>query len=762
MRPGETIETEKQRCTVDVSALRPAPDGRLQELRGALSGELAALVSEIPGAAADLEFFTDGDGMVAVQLAVSGPNRSALATEMAAVLSPLAETDVHNRPSPPRREWPIIADGHPHAIGFSVDDSIAATTLPWSPASKSIRPQLIEELAVVPGHGLRVRLTAHVDAPDRWAVQLTALTDGESPSLRLRALVRRRFHGVRIGADPSVPAVTLVVATEDLHEVFAPPVAGSEPVAGARQGAPALIAATPARNPMSAFTSGVRLGGAVTAGGRDVAVDLGVAERLRHVHVLGQTGTGKSSTLAAIAYGLARRGEGGLIVDSHGELCSRVLAELPESARDRVWLIRCGDIENPVPVNPLAEADPVRRDIAIADIGAMFQILFDKKETGIVGPRFIERVAMTLRALCAAHGDRASLLDVPLATADEQFMGRAVAKSGNDRLKAWWKTSQLEKQSNEHGQVLAWVNSKFESLAGTTAMRAVLGSGANAVDFGEAMDTGKIILLDLSKAELGESASRLLGFLYLDRVWRAALQRSRRDAPFTVMVDEAHTLIAGALTDMLAEGRKFGLSVVLAHQYLAQLDDDLRPAVDGNVATTIAFRSAVADVAELHRRFGGLIDSSTLLSQRDLTAVLTRNAATEPTRPHSLVVDHNRRIDARTGQALRSHVDAVVAATRSALVDPYRAATTAAAQGASNVTLLASPEDARSRPRPKPRPQAPTQPESAASFLDDWLAARTTSGSRSARAGTAAADEVSGGGYESDDQMRFDEVGETA
>lgn len=737
MRSGEAFEndTVRHRCTIDVSALRPTPDLGLQELRRVLPVELATVVGEVPGAAVDLELFTDGDGMVAVQLAVSGPDHTALATEMAEVLSPFAEADVRSGPAPSRREWPVVADDRSRAIGFSVDDVPATPMLPWSPADTSDRRQLIEDLAVVPGHGLRVRLSPQADAAERWAVQLTALTEGGAPSLRLCALVRRRFNGVRIGTSSTLPPVTLLVKTEHLHEVFAPPVAGSEPVAGAYQGAPALIAAAPARKQTSA--PGVRLGRAVTAGGRDVVVELGVAERLRHVHVLGQTGTGKSSTLAAIAHGFAARGEGGLIVDSHGQLCERVLAELPESARERVWTIRCGDIDNPVPVNPLAEADPIRRDIAIAEIGAMFQILFDKKETGIVGPRFIERVAMTLRALCEAHGTRASLLDVPLASADEKFMGRAVAMSGNDRLKTWWKTSQLEKQSNEHGQVLAWVNSKFESLASTSAMRAVLGSGANAVDFGVAMDTGRIILLDLSKADLGESASRLLGFLYLDRVWRAALQRSRKEVPFTVMVDEAHTLIAGALTDMLAEGRKFGLAVVLAHQYLAQLDEDLRPAVDGNVATTIAFRSAVADAAELHRRFGGLVDTSTLLGQRDLTAVLTRNAATEPTRPHSLVVDHNQRIDARTAPALRIHVDAIVAATHLALVDPYRDATTAAAQGRSNVTLLALPEG----PHRPPAPKAPTEPT--ASFLDDWLAARTTSGPRPAPAETAVAEHVS-------------------
>jgi hypothetical protein len=205
-----------------------------------------------------------------------------------------------------------------------------------------------------------------------------------------------------------------------------------------------------------------------------------------------------------------------------------------------------------------------------------------------------------------------SLLDVPVALADDAFMDAAVGSSADERLRAFWRNDKVARRSGEYGEVVSWVNSKFEGFASTAAMRAILGSGsgsgADAIDFAEAMDDGHIILLDLSKSQLGESASRLLGYLYLNRIWSAALRRRRPARPFAVVVDEAHALISGALADMLADGRKFGLSVTLAHQYLEQLDDDLRPAIDGNVATTVAFRCAVSDAAELGKRFGGLVD----------------------------------------------------------------------------------------------------------------------------------------------------------
>lgn len=348
---------------------------------------------------------------------------------------------------------------------------------------------------------------------------------------------------------------------------------------------------------------------------------------------------------------------------------------------------------------------------------------------------------MTLRALAAVHGTRASLLDVPFASSDDAFMDAAVAASKDDRLKAWWRTNALERKSNEHGQVLAWVNSKFETFSNTAAMRAILGSGIDAIDFVQAMDDDRIILLDLSKAELGEQASRLLGFLYLGRVWDAALRRVRRDRPFTVIVDEAHTLISGALTNMLAEGRKFGLSVVIAHQYLEQLDEDLRPATSGNVATTIAFRCAVADAVEIGRRFGGLVDTSTLMTLPDLTAVTLRTAAAAPAYPHTLVIDHNERVSACSRAALTAHTRTVMDRTWADLVDGHRELTTATASGTSNVKSIAvdrvptpqsvkRPMRARSiRPAPPPSPTA-----ASGSFLDEWLAKRTAAAAQKSAA----------------------------
>lgn len=298
-------------------------------------------------------------------------------------------------------------------------------------------------------------------------------------------------------------------------------------------------------------------------------------------------------------------------------------------------------------------------------------------------------------------------------------MAAAAAASGDDRLRNWVKNDEISTKSSEYGEVVAWVNSKFEAFTSTTAMRAILGSGMDTLDFAEIMDSGRIVLVDLSKGDLGESVTRMLGYLYLNETWIGALQRKDKSRPFTVVVDEAQSMISGAMSSMLSEGRKFGLSLVLAHQYLGQLDEDLLPAVDGNVATTVAFRAAGSDTPALLQRFGHAVDTATLMTLPDLSAVTLRTAAHVTGEPYTLIVDHNTRVPARTGTDLELFEQKLRDASIRDLVDPYRDQTTVAASGKSLVQEWKPPETPDRKRPPPPRP-----PAESPSLLDEWLAKR--------------------------------------
>lgn len=534
--------------------------------------------------------------------------------------------------------------------------------------------------------------------------------------LAVQALARRIFPGLRIVARNEGERVpVLLVGPGSIPALLRMPVATGVPLSGVAVAAASnrvvapIVNRTGGPNPQE---RGVRLGYAETADRRSADVRLTRSERDRHVHVLGKTGTGKSTLLAAMAGEIAAAGECLIVLDPHSQLVDRIARELPAEAAERAWLIRAGDLEDPFRFNPLAVAEPQQRELVIAEIGDMLQLLYDPKSDGIVGPRFIERCSMALRALCAISGPRASVLDVPGFFANDRLV-EAVKNHPHteSRLARWLGNEGPLKRSTENGDLHAWVSSKFEQLSGTPAMRSILGTGENSIDWGQAMNAGRVILIDLSLATLGQTASRLLGMLIVNAVWTAALRRGGT-TPVTLMVDEAHSLHSGSMDRILSEGRKFGLSLVLAHQYLDQLAPELRSALDGNAGTTVAFRTSPADGRALADRFADPTTAVDLPILPDLQALTLRSAATLAARPFTLHIDHND----RPSRHLDDIKQTVRENTRHDLVDPYRNARPLF--GTDRLAQAYSELENTGPPAPDPRPPGAV-PRS--DFLEAWL-----------------------------------------
>lgn len=725
-----------------------ADAGRLRTTFPVLLGRVCA---EVEGAALVLALASDQDGTVTMTVSAQAPgaaDAAAVAQEVALLFEEVAEPGEPGQDGPAGAVWPLVAR-RASALGYTVPGAPAGTVV-WKAEKNLVEAvaagtPLADIVAANPGCAVRVRVAASDTADEAWTAEVAVLLpEGVAPSLRLRAALRATLPGLAVADAPGGPPQRLRLDAESLPTVLAVPVAAGAPIGGMAAGSFPNLPVPAGQYGVRQHGAGqhgagqhgadsagaARIGAGVTAAGRRVGIHLGGEERRRHLHVLGRTGTGKSSFLAGLTHHLADAGEGVLVLDPHGTLVKRIAAELPGRVLARTWMIRAGDLDNPVPINPLAVTDPAARDVAIAAVGDMFQYLFDKGQTGIVGPRFIERVSMGLRALHAVHGPRASLLQVPAALADNDFMRAAVAAQRDTRLKQWWENEQRGTRSNDHPDLVSWVNSKFEALSGTAALRAILASGHDGLDLPAAMDSGRIILVDLSKAELGEHASRLLGYLYLQQAWAGALTRRRTDRTFTVVVDEAHTVISGALTNMLAEGRKFGLSVVLAHQFLAQLDGDLRPATSGNIATTVTFRTSADDAAQVRRNVGAAAGAVDLTTLPDLTALLSRTAGAFE--PHTLLVDHNSSDTAALADA--ANVGRAQANAAADLAAPWRADTTAAVEALPPLTVRLRPPVTPPPPVAPPPATPPPATKPAGSFLDEWLAKREAARDRSSDA----------------------------
>lgn len=681
----------------------------------------------------------DGEPDVVVDIHTdTDPEPPTFTTSVTEILSPVAATEVIlTAPPAPSgtRSWPLVPDLPGRPIGF---DDLGATntrrvarwgtTEPW----RVFAAQTDELTGLLARHpSIRYVVTFEGADPERvseeeWLVWPRLENDDDEIPLSVRAAIRRAFPGFHVSAEPEQQVDPLHVRRDGVSALVRIPVAIYTGVAGMRTAPTAAIPLqrlTTTGTSTRPDTTPIRIGVGASHSGQPVDVELTARERLRHVHVLGRTGTGKSTLVASLAQNIAATDEGFVVLDPHATLVDRILAELPESALARTWVVRAGDIENPIRINSLAVQDDQLREMAIMEINEIFQEMFDPGNTGIVGPRFMERVAYYLRALHEMSEGKACLLDVPMLMTDPGLVDSLAASTfiKDPRLKAFLRQEPALRRSNDHGELNSWISSKFTSFDGTPAMRGILGTGENSIDWTEAMDSGRIILVDLSKAELGETSSRLLGFLLLNSLWLAALRRKKR-TPFTVFVDEVQSFSSGTLPDMLSEGRKFGLSVILAHQYLGQLDPKLRKAIDGNVGTTVAFGCAASDAPEISARFGGALPPSAFATLPSFGALTMRTAGGVAPTPFSVRIDHNERIaELSTGRAT-NNADTVTRQTHHDLVDPYR----------ESVGLFDEPRMSDIRHRltdarriPPPRPGVPGRPTPGqAAFLDDWLAAR--------------------------------------
>jgi hypothetical protein len=537
--------------------------------------------------------------------------------------------------------------------------------------------------------------------PIRCAAALVTADPRGTLPLRLREHLRGWFDVVDLDEMPAAEATT--------------PVTMPEVLAGGLLRFPATVEDSfpglpvePVTVPFELVdppTDGVRIGVAHDFQNRLVPVHLDDELMSRHVHIVGEPGSGKSTVLTSVAIETAARGGGLLMLDPHGTTVDRILAELPPEARERVLLIRCGDTANPVRLNPLSLTDPDLQDIVVSDMLDAFQQLFDPRHEGIVGPRFQHIMRHALSTLIYYRGQRASLLDVPRLLYDRDLLTTAVRGLDDPELKAFWVNDVINNRSSDFNEVVGWVSSKFTTFASNKAMKSMLATGEDSLDPVAAMAADRIVLVDLDKGTVGAMGARMLGLLYLLRFWVAALGRPE-PRPFTMLVDEASSFSAVALPAILSEGRKFGLRAVVAHQFMTQLAPALADALEGGAATRLVFRVGPDDARDLavstYPEFGPL----DLTSMPQFVAATRIASAGAPVRPFTLTVDHNSRVwaqpDAAEGTAkIRQR-------SIRELVDPFRDAVPM------KQADLAEPASTR-----------PTPPEGATgSFLDDWLRSR--------------------------------------
>lgn len=342
-------------------------------------------------------------------------------------------------------------------------------------------------------------------------------------------------------------------------------------------------------------------------------------DRARHLYVVGQTGVGKSNFLQEMAKRDAKAGRGFCFIDPHGDAIEDILGAIPKERAEDVIVFDPADAGRSLGMNML-EFDPARpeqKTFVINEMIGIFDQLYDMKATG--GPMF-EQYMRNAMLLIMEHPESGStLMEIPKVLSDEEFRKMKLAHCTNPIVRDFW-TKEAEKAGGEAAlaNMVPYITSKLTSFISNDLMRPIIGQQKSALNFRDIMDGKKILLVNLSKGRLGELNARLLGMIIVGKILMAALARA--DVPederqeFSLYLDEFQNVTTSSIAQILSEARKYKLTLILAHQFIGQLKEDISKAVFGNVGSLVSFRVGPDDAEFLEKQFAPVFTAQDLVN----------------------------------------------------------------------------------------------------------------------------------------------------
>ncbi|MEV4575035.1 TraM recognition domain-containing protein [Nonomuraea jabiensis] len=360
--------------------------------------------------------------------------------------------------------------------------------------------------------------------------------------------------------------------------------------------------------------------------GHQRPVGLRVPDSCHHVHILGPNGTGKSTLLAQMILSDIQAGRGVAVIDAKGDLVADLLGLIPEAAGKRIALIDPDDPHSRPALNVLSGPN---QDTLVDNLVGIFHKIYADSW----GPRSDDILRGCALTLSRSGG---TLADIPSLLTDPHYRHQLTERLNDPFLAGFWTWyERLSEQAQSH--VTAPIMNKLRAFLLRPFVRDILGSAQSTFDVGDVLD-GKILLARLPKGVLGDDTVRLLGSLLLAQVWQAASHRARLGrsrAPSALYVDETQNFLnlPRALSDMLAEARAYGLSIVLAHQHLAQLPRDLHQAISSDARNKIYFTLSPEDARETEHHFSPYLtrhDLANLGAYQAAARLIVRSGETPP------------------------------------------------------------------------------------------------------------------------------------
>lgn len=365
-------------------------------------------------------------------------------------------------------------------------------------------------------------------------------------------------------------------------------------------------------------------------------------DRMRHMYIIGQTGTGKSKFMTNTIIQDIQQGNGVCMIDPHGTDIEEVLGAMPpERAKDVIYFDP-SRMDMVVGLNML-EYDitkPEQKTFVVNELFSIFQKLYGANPESM-GPMFEQYFRNATMLVMEDPESGNTLMDISRVMVDAQYRKYKLSKAKNPVVVQFW-TEIATKAGGEASleNIVPYIVSKFDVFTANDYMRPIIGQQKSAFNFRKVMDEKKILLVNLSKGRLGEINANLIGMIIVGKILMAALSRvddaTRSFPPFYLHIDEFQNVSTPAISSILSEARKYKLSLTVVHQFIAQLDQGIKDAVFGNVGSIVSFRVGTEDAQFLEQQFAPVFNAKDIMNVPNYNAFLRILANGVPTKPFSM------------------------------------------------------------------------------------------------------------------------------
>jgi hypothetical protein len=391
--------------------------------------------------------------------------------------------------------------------------------------------------------------------------------------------------------------------------------------------------------PIEMGTEGIVLG-VNSYRGRDTEIHLAREDRMRHFYVIGQTGTGKTNVMLNMITQDIRNGDGCCYIDPHGTDIQTILSRIPKERIDDVIYFDPAYTARPMGLNML-EYDPKypeQKTFVVNEMMGIFNKLFDMKVGG--GAMFEQYFRNSAFLVMEDPESGSTLLEITRVLGDKEFRDLKLARCKNPIIKQFWISAEQTTGDQSLANFVPYISSKFDNFISNDIMRPVVLQQNSVFNFRKIMDEKKILLVNLSKGRLGDINANLIGLVLVGKIQMAALSRvdmfGKPMNDFYLYIDEFQNVTTDSIASILSEARKYRLSLNIAHQYITQLEDNIKNAVFGNVGSMAVFRVGTEDATFLEPKFKPQFTASDITKLDNYNAYISMLVNGQPTKPFNL------------------------------------------------------------------------------------------------------------------------------